>query len=216
MYGTLAALRYMRPRNRGVIVQVGSALAYRAIPLQAAYCGSKHAIRGFTESLRTDLLHEGSGVQVTMIQLGAVNTPHFEVVRTKMARRPRPVAPVFTPELAAESIVLAADDPKKELVLGFSSLEAILGTKAFPGLLDHYLARTGYDSQMTREPVEPDRRDNLWEPVPRDLGSTGPFSSEAKQFSLQFWLHKHRRKVLPAAAAVAGTALVAVVARVRS
>lgn len=161
VYGTLAALRRMLPRDRGVIVQVGSALAYRAIPLQASYCGAKHAILGFTESLRTELLHDGSRVRVTMVHLPAVNTPQFNWVRARLPRKPQPVPPVFQPEVAARAIVWAAHHDRRELNVGLSTVLAILADKIAPGLLDYYLARTGYQSQQRPEPIEPDRKDNL-------------------------------------------------------
>ena len=141
VHGTLAALRRMLPRDEGVIVQVGSALAYRAIPLQAAYCAAKHAIEGFTESLRCELLHDNSGVRVTMVQLPALNTPHFDVVRSRLPRHPKPVPPIFEPEVAADAVVWAADHPRREVVVGFSTLRALLANKIAPGFLDRYLAR---------------------------------------------------------------------------
>jgi NAD(P)-dependent dehydrogenase (short-subunit alcohol dehydrogenase family) len=202
VYGTLTALRRMHPRDRGVIVQVGSALAYRAIPLQAAYCGAKHAIQGFTESLRTELLHERSGVKVTMVQLPALNTPHFSVVKSRLPRHPRPVPPVYQPELAAEAVVWAADNPdRRELWVGGSTVRALLADRIAPGLLDRYLARAGYDAQQTEEPVEPERPNNLWEVLPGDRGADGIFGSEARTGSVQFWLARHRALLLGAAAA---------------
>jgi NAD(P)-dependent dehydrogenase (short-subunit alcohol dehydrogenase family) len=210
VYGTLAALRRMLPRDRGVIVQVGSALAYRAIPLQAAYCGAKHAIQGFTESLRTELLHEGSNVKVTMVQLPALNTPHFSVVKSRLPRHPQPVPPVYQPEVAAEAVVWAADNPgRRELWVGGSTVRALLADKVVPGLLDLYLARAGYESQQTDEPIEPERPSNLWEPVPGDRGTHGIFEAEAHSGSRQLWLARHRTLLLGvgAAALVARRAL---------
>jgi len=202
VYGTLAALRRMLPRDRGVIVQVGSALAYRAIPLQAAYCGAKHAIQGFTESLRTELLHDRSGVKVTMVQLPALNTPHFSVVKSRLPRHPQPVPPIYQPEVAAEAVVWAADNPdRRELWVGGSTVRTLLGDKIAPGLLDRYLARTGYDAQQTEEPVEPERPSNLWEPLPGDRGTHGIFEAEARAESIQFWLARHRALLLGAGAA---------------
>jgi NAD(P)-dependent dehydrogenase (short-subunit alcohol dehydrogenase family) len=185
VYGTLAALRRMLPRDRGVIVQVGSALAYRAIPLQASYCGAKHAILGFTESLRTELLHDGSRVRVTMVHLPAVNTPQFNWVRARLPRKPQPVPPVFQPEVAARAIVWAAHHDRRELNVGLSTVLAILADKIAPGLLDYYLARTGYQSQQRPEPIEPDRKDNLWAPVPGDHGAHGDFDPMAQADSKQ-------------------------------
>ena len=200
VYGTLAALHRMVPRNRGVIVQVGSALAYRAIPLQSAYCAAKHALNGFTESLRSELLHDGSHVQVTMVHLPAVNTPQFDWTRTRMPRQSQPVPPIFQPEVAAEAIVWAALAPQREVWVGWPTVQAVLGDKIAPGLLDHYLARFGYESQQADEPVSPDRPDNLFEPVAGDHGAHGRFDARAKTFSSQFWLSRHRRAIAGAAA----------------
>ena len=204
VHGTLAALRRMLPRDEGVIVQVGSALAYRAIPLQAAYCAAKHAIEGFTESLRCELLHDNSGVRVTMVQLPALNTPHFDVVRSRLPRHPKPVPPIFEPEVAADAVVWAADHPRREVVVGFSTLRALLANKIAPGFLDRYLARSGYDSQQTDEAVEPDRPDNLWDPVPGDRGAHGIFADEARRRSLQFSATKHRQALAGGVAVLAG------------
>ncbi len=204
VYGTMAALKRMLPRDRGSIVQVGSALAYRAVPLQAAYCGAKHAIRGFTESLRTELLHDGSGVNVTMVQLPALNTPQFELARSKMPRRARPVAPIYEPEVAADAIVFAAGRGRREVWAGGSTVATILGQRIAPGLGDLYLARTGYEAQQSDEP-ETERPDNLFEPVPADHGAHGRFSAEAKSRSVQLWATKHRGVVgLLAGLALAG------------
>jgi NAD(P)-dependent dehydrogenase (short-subunit alcohol dehydrogenase family) len=204
VHGTLSALRRMRPRDRGVIVQVASALAYRAIPLQAAYCAAKHAIEGFTESLRCELLHDESKVSVTMVQLPALNTPHFSVVRTRLPRHPKPVPPIFQPELAARAIVFAAEHPRRELWIGGSTVRALLGNKLAPGLLDRYLARNGYAAQQSDKPVEPDRADNLAGALPGDRGAHGIFDAEAHMRSLQFLAVTHRR--LLAAGAVAAAA----------
>jgi NAD(P)-dependent dehydrogenase (short-subunit alcohol dehydrogenase family) len=210
VHGTLAALRRMRPRNRGVIVQVGSALSYRAIPLQASYCAAKFAMRGFTDSLRTELLHEGSGVRVTMVQLPGLNTPQFTWVRTTLQRRPRPVAPVFQPEVAADAIVHAAAHPRRERWVGGSTVAAIVGNKLAPGLADRYLARTNVKAQQTEHPLDPSRPDYLDEPLDdrEDRGAHGPFDDEAKARSLQWTLAKHRRALGLGAAAVAAAAVV--------
>jgi NAD(P)-dependent dehydrogenase (short-subunit alcohol dehydrogenase family) len=192
VWGTMAALRRMLPRDRGTIVQVGSALAYRGIPLQAAYCGAKHALQGFLESLRTELLHEGSGVRVTMVQLPALNTPQFSWARTKLARKPQPVPPIFQPEVAAEAIVWAAHHPRRELNVGWPSVKTVVGSKVAPGIADRYLARTGYASQQRDEPVEPGRPDNLFEPVEGDYGAHGAFDDQAKEKSLQLTLTRNR------------------------
>jgi NAD(P)-dependent dehydrogenase (short-subunit alcohol dehydrogenase family) len=170
VYGTLAALDGMRRRNRGVIINVGSALAYRAIPLQSAYCASKHALRGFTDSLRTELAHEGSGVRVVSVHLPALNTPQFSWSRAKMPKHPQPVPPIFPPEMAAEGILLAAEHPRREVWVGRRTLLAIAGNKIAPWYLDRRLAREGYHGQLTEMPLEPGRRDNLYAPVDDDAG----------------------------------------------
>jgi short-subunit dehydrogenase len=198
VHGTMAALRRMRPRNHGTIVQVGSALSYRAIPLQSAYCGAKFAIRGFTDSLRCELLHDRSAVHLTMVQLPALNTPQFEVGRTHLARHPQPVPPIFEPEVAAEAVVFAAEARRREVWVGWPTVKAILGTTVAPGFADLYLARTGVDSQQTNEPVDPDRPDNLFEPVPGRRGARGRFDEQASSRSLQLELSK-RRAWIPAA-----------------
>ena len=199
VHGTLAALRRMLRRDRGVIVQVGSALAYRAIPLQAAYCGAKHAIQGFTESLRTELLHDRSNVRVTMVQLPALNTPHFSVVRSRLPRHPQPVPPIYQPELAAEAVLWAADNAdRREVWVGGSTARALVAERLAPGLIDRYLARTGYEAQQTDAPIDPNRADNLWEPLPGDRGAHGIFDSQAREQSVQFRLDRHRQAFLAA------------------
>ncbi len=203
VHGTLAALRRMVPRDRGVIVQVGSALAYRAIPLQAAYCAAKHAVEGFSESLRCELLHDGSNVCVTMVQLPALNTPHFSVVRTRLPRHPQPVPPIFQPEVAARAIVFAAEHPRRELWVGGSTVKALLAHKLAPGLLDRYLARTAYTAQQTDASVEPDRPDNLSYALPGDRGVHGIFDAEARRLSLQFVARRHRSALTALAVALA-------------
>ena len=204
VYGTLAALRRMRQRDRGTIVQVGSALAYRSIPLQSAYCASKAAIRGFTDSLRSELIHDGSSVRLTMVQLPAVNTPQFEVMRNRMPGRPQPVPPIFAPTTIAEAILYAAEHPAREMVVGGSALKAILGQKVAPGLVDRYLARTGYDAQQRPEAEVAGRPDNLFEWLPGDRGSEGPFQAQSRHQSLQLWLREH-----PALGVVSSVALAA-------
>ena len=161
VYGTLAALRRMLPRDRGCIVQVGSALAYRSIPLQSAYCGAKHAIQGFTQSVRCELLHDKSNVRITMVQLPAMNTPQFSWVKSRLPRKPQPVPPIYQPEIAANAIVYAAHHDRREVQVGLPTVVAIEGNKIAPGMIDQYLARTNYEAQQTDEPVEADRRDNL-------------------------------------------------------
>src|SRR5580704_12789705 len=184
VHGTMAALARMRPRDRGVIVQVGSALGERSIPLQSAYCGAKHAINGFTSSLRCELLHEGSGVRVTVVQMPAVNTPQFSWVRSKLPRHPQPVPPIYQPEVAARGVLRAADHPaRREYLVGASTRATILANRVLPGLLDRYLARTGYDSQQTSEPEVRGKPDNLWQPRDEapgtDHGAHGEFDSRA-------------------------------------
>jgi NAD(P)-dependent dehydrogenase (short-subunit alcohol dehydrogenase family) len=200
VHGTLVALRRMRPRNRGTIVQVSSALAHRGIPLQASYCGAKHAMKGFTESLITELRHEGSAVEVTMVALPGLNTPQFGWVRAKLPRHPRPVAPVYEPEVAARAIVWASEHPRRELKVGFPTLFTILGNRIAPGLLDRYLARTNVEGQQTDEPLEPDREDYLTTPVPGDHGAHGRFDDEATARSPHLWITTHRGTVVGAAA----------------
>lgn len=189
VYGTLAALSRMRQRDQGTIVQVGSALAYRSIPLQSAYCASKAAIRRFTDSLRCELLHDKSRVKLTMVQLPAVNTPQFEVMRNRMPREPQPVPPIFAPAMIAHAIRHAAEHPSREMVVGGSALKAILGQKLAPGLADRYLAASGYDAQQRPEP-ETKRSDNLFEAQPGDRGAEGPFTRQSRRSSLQLWLRE--------------------------
>jgi short-subunit dehydrogenase len=206
VYGTMTALRHMRPRDHGTIVQVGSALAYRSIPLQSAYCGSKHAILGFTASLRTELLHDGSGVQVTMVQMPGMNTPQFSWVRAKLAGHPQPVAPVYQPEVGARAVLHAADHPNRHnYYVGLSTSLTVLGNKVAPGLLDRYLATTNYEAQQMEAPPAPtNEAGNLMAPVPGDFGAHGIFDDRAKSSSTQFWLTTHRPWVALAAGAAAG------------
>src|SRR5438270_3428784 len=204
VHGTLAILKKMLPRNRGVIVQVGSALAYRAIPLQAAYCAAKHAMQGFTESLRCELLHDKSNVRVTMVQLPAMNTPQFSWVKSRLPRKPQPVPPIYQPEIAAEAIIYAAYQNRREMEVGIPTVVAVEGNKFFPGLMDRYLARTNYEAQQTDEPVGVDRRDNLWTPVPGDHGAHGTFDDRAGNSSPQLWANMNRRWLALAGGGVAG------------
>jgi NAD(P)-dependent dehydrogenase (short-subunit alcohol dehydrogenase family) len=196
VYGTLAALGHMRPRNRGRILQIGSALAYRSIPLQSAYCAAKHALLGFTESLRCELLHEGSRVSVTMFELPAVNTPQFRWVRSLLPRKPQPVPPIYQPEVIAEAVYWASESGRKELVIGWPTREALLAEKLIPGLADRYLARTNYDAQQTDEQAPPGRRDNLFHPVPELASTHGDFDDRARSSSAWFWLTKNRPALL--------------------
>ncbi len=192
VHGTLAALRRMQPRNSGTIIQIGSALGYRSIPLQSAYCGAKHAIQGFTESLRCELIHDGSRVHLTTVQLPAVNTPQFSWIRTRMPRHPQPVPPIYQPEVIARAVYWAAHHRRRELTIGLSAVQAIIGDKFIPGLLDQYLGRVGYEAQQTEERINVHRPDNLYEPLAGDHGAHGAFDREAHGHSLQAWANMHR------------------------
>jgi NAD(P)-dependent dehydrogenase (short-subunit alcohol dehydrogenase family) len=192
VYGTLSALKRMRARNRGVIVQVGSALAYRAIPLQAPYCAAKHALRGFTDSLRSELLHDRSNIHVTMVHLSAFNTPQFDWALNLVGKRPTPVPPIFQPELAAEAIVWAARHRRREVFVGWPAVKAVTGNKIFPRWLDRVLAGKGYTGQITSEPLPPDACANLYEACDVNPGAHGRFDGEAKRTSFQWWLTRHR------------------------
>ena len=203
VYGTLAALKRMLPRDRGTIVQVGSALAHRSIPLQSAYCAAKHAMQGFTESLRCELIHDKSEVRVTMVQLPALNTPQFGWVKSRLPRKAQPVPPIFQPEVAAEAIYFAAHHPRREFYVGWSSAKAIIANKIAPGMLDHFLAHTGYDSQQYDGAEDPNRAHNLWEPVPGDHGAHGDFNARAKKSSAFLWMSEHRGWLVLIAATVA-------------
>ena len=207
VYGTMAALKRMLPRDRGTVVQVGSALSYRAIPLQSAYCGAKFAIRGFTDSVRTELLHDGSNVHVTMVQLPGLNTPQFDHCRSRMPNHPQPVPPIFQPEVAAGAIVWAAHHRRREVYVGTSSVLTILGNKVAPWLVARYLARTGYDSQQTSEPVKGSfRPGNLFEMPEGDHGAHGSFDGQAHEKSLQLWATTHRGLLALAGAGVVAAA----------
>ena len=204
VYGTLSALRRMLPRDRGVIVQVGSALAYRGIPLQSAYCGAKHAIQGFVDSLRCELLHDKSNVRVSMVQMPALNTPQFSWVKSRLPRKPQPVPPIFQPEIAADAILLAAHEDRPEIYVGWPTVKAIVGNKIAPRFADWYLARMGYDAQQTQEAADAHRRDNLWEPLPGDHGAHGDFDARSHASSRQFWLSKNRSWLALAAGMIGG------------
>lgn len=213
VYGTMAALKRMLPRNRGCIVQVGSALAYRAIPLQAPYCGAKYAIRGFTDSVRCELLHDKSNVHITMVQMPGLNTPQFSWCMTRLPRHPQPVPPIFSPEVAARAIVWAAHQKRREVYVGGSALKAIEANKIAPGLLDLYLAKTAYEGQQTGQPVDPDRPSNLFEPVPGDHGAHGIFDEVEKPCSFQLWETKHRSWLSLAGAGIAALVTIALLRR---
>ncbi|HET7674010.1 MAG TPA: SDR family oxidoreductase [Gammaproteobacteria bacterium] len=203
VYGTMAALKRMLPRDRGTIVQVSSALAYHSIPLQSPYCGAKHAINGYTDSLRAELLHRGSHVHVAVVDMPGLNTPQFDWALNKMPKRPRPVAPVYQPELAARAIVWAAHHRRARLYVGISSLLMIWADKFAPGMLDRYMATSAFGGQQTSEPAE-QGPGNLWQPAGGDHGARGRFSGEAHEYSLQFWATTHRGRL-----ALLGTALAA-------
>ncbi|MEY9852254.1 NAD(P)-dependent dehydrogenase (short-subunit alcohol dehydrogenase family) [Leifsonia sp. EB41] len=212
VYGTMAALRRMRPAGRGTIVQIGSALAYRGIPLQSAYCGAKHAIVGFTESVRTELLHDHSDVAITMVHLPAMNTPQFRWLLSRLPQQAQPVPPIYQPEVAARTIVRAAVRPRRAYWVGISTVQTIIGNRLIPGLLDHYLGKTGYASQQTDEARPADQPVNLWEPADQsvDHGTHGPFGDRSKASSVQAWSSRNRRALGAVGAALAGVVFVAV------
>jgi short-subunit dehydrogenase len=211
VYGTIAALKRMLPRNRGTIVQVGSALAYRSIPLQSAYCGAKHAIRGFTNSLRSELLHDRSRVHLTMVHLPAVNTPQFSWVKSRLPHKAQPVPPIYQPEVPAEAIYWAAHHHRRELFVAVPTLKAIEANKIVPGLLDRYLADSAYAGQQTDEPREPDALNNLWEPLDGehgyDHGAHGSFDSRSRKSCPELWIAEHRGWFGVLAAGMAGLGL---------
>jgi short-subunit dehydrogenase len=211
VYGTMAALKRMTARDRGTIVQVGSALAYRAIPLQAAYCGSKFAIRGFTDSIRTELLHDKSNVHITMVQLPGVNTTQFSWCRSKLPDHPMPVPPIYQPEIPAEAVYWAAHHRRRELRVGYSTVEAIIGNKLVPRLADRYLAKTAFAGQQVDDmPVKPDRPDNLFEPLADGAATHGIFDDQAKTRSPQLWATTHRSAIAGVLAGLAVGAAAAV------
>lgn len=211
VYGTMAALKRMVPRDRGAVVQVGSALSYRAIPLQSAYCGAKFGMRGFTDSVRTELMHDGSNVWITMVQLPAVNTPQFDWCRTRLPNHPQPVPPIYQPEVPAEAVYWAARHRRRELEVGGSAVKAILGNKLAPRLADLFLARSGFESQQIDDLPVDGRPDNLFEPVPERAATHGMFDEQARDRSYQLWAATHRPLL---AGAVAGLgALTAAIVR---
>jgi NADP-dependent 3-hydroxy acid dehydrogenase YdfG len=209
VHGTLAVLPRMRARDRGVIVQVGSALAYRAIPLQATYCAAKHAVRGFTDALRCELMAENSGVKVTSVHMPGLNTPQFGWVRTTLRRHPQPVPPIYQPEIAADAIVWASDHPRREFFVGGTTVMTIVGNKLAPRIADRYLAKTNIQAQQTDIPISPDRPDYLERPLPGDRGPHGIFDDKASSFSPTWWATKHRAKLAGAATAAAAGAVAA-------
>lgn len=209
VHGTLAALRRMMPRDVGTIVQVGSALAYRGIPLHSAYCAAKHAVKGFTESLRCELIHDRSNIRLNMVHLPAVTTPQFEWIRSRMPNQPQPVPPIYQPEVVARAIYWSAHHNRRESIIGITALGAIWANKFIPSLIDRYLAKTGYDSQQTQDLVSLNRPDNLMQPVAIDFGAHGRFDRGAVRVGLQAWLDRYRTAALSAAVVLllAGAAL---------
>ncbi len=203
VYGTCAALRHMRPRNEGLIIQIGSALAYRSIPLQSAYCAAKSAMRGFTDSLRSELIHDKSNIKVTMIHLPAVNTPQFDVVRNRLGKHAQPVPPIYQPEVIARAVMYAMERPRREMWIGWPTIKAIIGQRVIPGWIDRYLAKHGYDSQVTDE-LPPTFVDNVDEPLPGDRGAHGDFDHRSIPKSPQVWLNIHRATLAAAALGMFG------------
>ena len=217
VHGTLSALRRMRPRDRGVVVNVGSALAFRSIPLQSAYCAAKHAIQGFTESLRVELLHDGSNVRVTEVHLPALNTPQFVWVKSRLSHQSQPLPPIFQPEVAAEAIRFAVEHDRRHVWVGAMAQMTAVGNHLAPGYMDRYLAEEGYEGQMTGE-AAPSGRDNLWSPVDddRDHGAHGPFDDRASERSFHLWANQNRGLVAATGGAILGGVLALVLGRGRS
>jgi short-subunit dehydrogenase len=213
VHGTRAALSRMMPRDRGVVIQIGSALAYRGIPLQSPYCGAKHAVQGFTESVRCELLHHRSRVQIGMIQLPAMNTPQFDWVLSRLPGASQPVPPIYQPELVGRAVVAFADHPRREMWLGWSAIRAIVANRIAPGLLDRYLGRTAYQAQQEARPADADRPVNLWSPVAGDWEARGRFSDRAIDSSAAMWASRHRRAITIGAAAALAAATVAALRR---
>ena len=213
VHGTLAALKRMRPRNAGTIVNVGSALAYRAIPLQSVYCGAKFAVRGFTDSLRSELLHDGSSVHLTMVHLPALNTPQFDWALNKLGRRPQPVPPIFQPEVAARAILFAATHKRREVWVGFPTVKAIVANMLAPGLLDRFLAGSGYSGQITGEILPNGAPANLYHPVAGPFGAHGRFDATARSKSWEIWTSRHHGAVIGIGAAVLGLGVLGLLKR---
>ncbi len=207
VYGAQAALKRMLPRDKGTIVFVGSALAYRGIPLQSAYCAAKHATMGFYDSLRAELMHDKSNVRITTVQLPAMNTPQFDWMRNRMPNKPRPMGTIYQPEAAARTIYYAAHNPDREYKVGFSTLQAVLGNKLLPQLGDWVLARSAFEGQQSEEPAGKDQPDNLFEPVPGNFGAHGRFDKKAKEKSITGWLGRHQSVPTAAAAVLVGAVI---------
>lgn len=210
VYGTMAALRRMKQRGHGTVVQIGSALAYRSIPLQSPYCGAKHAIVGFTDSIRSELIHEGSAVHITIVHLPGMNTPQFSWCRTRLPRHPQPFGPVYQPEVAARAVYAAAHERRREVYVGYPTVKAIYGQEMAPGHADRYLAEVCIDGQQTNQPVDPNRKDNLFEPAPGNWGAHGIFDDRAHSVSPQNWLNLNRKPVLAGVGAMAAALLLGV------
>ncbi|HVX27284.1 MAG TPA: SDR family oxidoreductase [Parafilimonas sp.] len=202
VYGTAAALKRMKPRNKGTIILIGSALAYRGIPLQSAYCGAKHAIHGVFESLRAELIKEKSNIKLSMVQMPAMNTTQFGFVKSYLPNKPKPMGKIFQPEVAARAVVDVVKDFERELYVGYPTVKTILGNTFLPGFLDHYLAKTGFSGQQTDEPESPDRKNNLYEPLPGDHGAHGEFDAEATNISPETWMATHKKTSFGLAAAL--------------
>lgn len=196
VHGARCALDKMVPRNRGKIIQVGSALAFRSIPLQSAYCASKHALQGFMESLHTELLHQKINIGLTMVNMPALNTTQFVWTKNRMPHKARPAGTIFQPEVAADAILFAAENDRREIMVGYTTVEATLGEKIIPGTLDKYLSKVGWDGSMLPEPADPNQPDNFWQPVSGDYGAHGPFDQISHSFSPQLWATKHRTGLL--------------------
>lgn len=207
VYGTLAALQKMKTRNCGKIILIGSALSYRGIPLQSAYCASKHAIQGFFESLRAELLHDQINVDLSIVHLPAMNTTQFGWVKTRFQQKPKPMGRIFQPEVAARAVVEVAETGERQRLVGFPTVQTIWGNKLAPEFLDHYMAEHGFSGQLTNEPEEADRKDNLWEPVPGDQGTHGIFDKKAHNFSIWDTIHDHRKSLALVAGTIIGGAV---------
>lgn len=208
VYGTLTALRHMLPRDRGIIIQVGSALAHRSIPLQAAYCAAKHAIMGFHESLLSELIHDGSRVRATMVQMPAMNTPQFDWAKSRLSHRTQPVPPIFQPEVGAEAVHHAVrHDVGREFLVAWPTVKAVVGEKVVPGYIDHRLGEQGYQGEQTSEPADPDAPNNLWESVPGDFAAHGRFDARSRDSSTELWMAKRKPWLMLAGAMMVGAAL---------
>lgn len=207
VYGTQSALKRMQTRNKGSIILIGSALAYRGIPLQSAYCGAKHAIHGFFESLRAELSHDGSKINLSMVQLPAMNTTQFGFVKSYLPNKPQPMGTIYQPEVAAQAVAHIAKNPQREMYVGYPTVQTILGNKLVPGFLDWYLGETGIEGQQTNEPKDPNRKDNLYEPLPGDHGAHGTFDDSSWNFSPETWAATHKAVTWGAVLSVAALAV---------